>query len=178
MLTAAPALSESPAPLTAPPRTYSLRREVLVQRSPEETFAFFADAANLELLTPPWLNFRILTPRPISMRPGTLIDYRISLRGIPLRWTTLIELWEPGRRFVDLQLRGPYRWWRHEHRFTPVDRGTLVEDIIEYLPPFHRLTRALVRRDLDRIFNYRTRRIHDLLTPTPPLTPVAASHAG
>lgn len=170
MPTLAPALPETAVrlPPAAPPFTYSLRREVLVPRGIDETFAFFADAANLELLTPPWLNFRILTPRPITMRAGTLIDYRIRVRALPLRWTSLIEIWEPGLRFVDLQLRGPYRWWRHEHRFTPADGGTLVEDLIEYLPPLHRLTRALVRRDLDRIFTFRTRRISELLAPRAP----------
>ena len=83
----------------------------------DETFAFFADAANLERLTPPWINFRIRTPRPIVMREGAVIDYRIGLYGLPMPWRTRIDVWEPGVRFVDRQVAGPYRWWRHEHLF-------------------------------------------------------------
>lgn len=132
-----------------------IHRAAVVPASLEETFAFFSDAANLERLTPPWLAFRIRTPLPVVMREGATIDYRISLRGLPLPWRSRIDVWEPGVRFVDRQLVGPYRWWRHEHRFTQVTGGTLVVDQIEYLPRLRVLSRHLVERDLARIFDYR-----------------------
>jgi ligand-binding SRPBCC domain-containing protein len=152
--------------LTAGPRpdgTLShIRRETLVERPVEETFAFFADPANLEALTPTWLNFRILTPQPIPMRVGTEIDYRIVLYGMPIPWKTRIDAWEPGVRFVDRQLLGPYRWWQHEHRFEPADGGTCVIDHVEYLPRARWVSGALVRRDVERIFSYRQERLREL----------------
>jgi ligand-binding SRPBCC domain-containing protein len=126
-----------------------------VRTSLDETFAFFADAANLERLTPPWLRFSIRTPTPIALREGTLIDYRISLRGLPLPWRSRIDVWEPGARFVDRQVIGPYRWWRHEHRFERFAGGTRVTDHVEYLPRLRTLSRWVVERDLRRIFDYR-----------------------
>ena len=132
-----------------------LDRAAVVAAPLEETFAFFADAANLERLTPPWLNFTIRTPRPIAMREGTVIDYRIRLRGLPIPWRSRIDVWEPGLRFVDRQVIGPYRWWRHEHRFERVVDGTLVVDHVEYLPRAPVFSQRLVRRDLERIFSYR-----------------------
>lgn len=135
-----------------------LESQVWLPRPRDEVFAFFADAGNLESLTPPWLNFRILTPRPIAMSAGALIDYRIRLRGVPLRWRTLISAWEPCERFVDEQIRGPYRLWRHEHRFIEVDGGTLCTDRVEYRVPIDRLVHGwMVRPDLDRIFEFRRR---------------------
>lgn len=130
----------------------------------DETFAFFSDAGNLERLTPPWLNFKILTPRPIAMREGTLIDYRIVLYGIPIPWRTRIDVWEPGVRFVDRQLSGPYLWWHHEHRFDAVEGGTRVTDHVEYLPRMRWVSRGLVRRDVERIFGYRQEILPALLT--------------
>lgn len=121
----------------------------------DETFAFFSDAGNLERLTPPWLNFRILTPRPIAMGVGTLIDYRIVLYGVPIPWRTRIDIWEPGVRFVDRQLSGPYLWWHHEHRFDAVEGGTRVTDHVEYLPRMRWVSSGFVRRDVERIFAYR-----------------------
>ena len=132
-----------------------LHRAAVVPASLEETFAFFSDASNLERLTPPWLAFRIRTPLPIVMREGAIIDYRISLRGLPLPWRSRIDVWEPGVRFVDRQLVGPYLWWRHEHRFSEIDGGTRVVDDIEYLPRMRGFSRRLVERDLTRIFDYR-----------------------
>src|SRR3954470_23735571 len=111
-----------------------LRRAAVVPASLDETFAFFAEAANLERLTPPWLNFRTHTPLPIAMGEGTTIDYRVRLRGLPMPWRSRIDVWEPGARFVDRQIIGPYRWWRHEHRFEAVPGGTRVADHVEYLP--------------------------------------------
>lgn len=138
---------------------YTLDQRQIVRRPLDEVFEFFANPRNLEQLTPPFLNFRILTPEPIEMREGALIDYRISIRGIPLRWRTRIEDFEPMRSFVDIQLRGPYRSWRHLHAFSAIDDGTEVRDRIEYslpLGPVGRLAHAfVVKRDLDAIFAYR-----------------------
>ena len=121
-----------------------------------DVFDFFSAANNLEKLTPPWLRFEILTEGPIAMAPGTLIDYRIRWRGIPLRWRTKIEAWEPPHRFVDLQIRGPYRLWRHEHVFVERNDDTSVIDRVEYAPFGGALVqRLLVARDVERIFAYR-----------------------
>lgn len=121
-------------------------------------FAFFSDATNLERITPPWLGFRIVGA-PARMAPGALIEYRLKLHGIPLRWLTRIEIWEPGRRFVDAQLEGPYRLWRHTHSFEPHERGTLMRDEVRYALPLGALGelahRLVVRRDLERIFDFR-----------------------
>ena len=100
-----------------------LERSQRLDVPPERAFAFFADARNLEAITPPWLRFRVVTPDPITMRPGTLIDYRLRLHGLPLRWRTRIDAWEPPHRFVDIQLRGPYALWEHTHTFAPAGAG-------------------------------------------------------
>jgi ligand-binding SRPBCC domain-containing protein len=131
--------------------------ELWLPRPRTEVFPFFADAANLEAITPPWLNFSILTSRPISMKPGALIDYQIRLRGLSLRWRTEISVWEPPFRFVDRQLKGPYRQWIHEHLFEEKDGGTLCIDRVDYAVPGGALiNRLFVRRDVERIFAYRT----------------------
>ena len=132
-----------------------LHREIVVSASLPNTFAFFADAANLQRLTPPWLQFSILTPMPVEMRAGLEIAYRISLYGLPMPWQSRIDVWEPGVCFVDRQLVGPYRWWRHEHRFEAVRGGTRVIDHVDYAPRVAWLSGPLVRRDLRRIFAYR-----------------------
>jgi ligand-binding SRPBCC domain-containing protein len=145
-----------------PPRDLqSLHREAIVPASLEHTFAFFADASNLERLTPPWLNFAIVTPMPIVMTAGVDIDYRIRLYGVPIPWRSRIDVWEPRVRFVDRQTIGPYRWWRHEHGFQAVTGGTRVVDHIEYVPRAAWLSGALVRRDVERIFEYRQRVLQD-----------------
>jgi len=150
-------------------RIFTLEREQVVRRPLPEVFGFFSDARNLEALTPDSLRFRILTPLPIDLREGALIDYRLSLFGVPFRWRTRIDSWEPGRRFVDVQLRGPYRLWRHTHEFLPVKEGTLVRDAVEYqlpLGPLGYLAHALlVRRQLEAVFDHRRRRIAALLDP-------------
>ena len=129
----------------------------------ERVFDFFSRAENLELLTPPWLSFSILTPRPIRMCEGALIDYRIRLRGIPMTWRSEITAWEPPYRFVDEQLRGPYRLWAHEHRFTEVEGGTLVEDRVKYAVLGGALIdRLFVAPDLRKIFAYRQERLREL----------------
>lgn len=133
----------------------TLHTETIVPASLDRTFACFSDARNLEHLTPPWVHFRITTPLPIAMAAGTLIDYRIELYGVGIPWRTRIDEWEAGVRFVDRQIAGPYRWWRHEHRFEAVDGGTRVIDHVEYAPRAAWLSLWLVRRDVSRIFAFR-----------------------
>jgi ligand-binding SRPBCC domain-containing protein len=132
-----------------------LHTEIVVPAPLDQTFAFFADASNLERLTPPWLRFSIRTPLPIEMGEGREIEYRIALYGVPIRWTSRIDVWEPRVRFVDRQIVGPYRWWRHDHRFEPVGDATRVIDDVEYVPRLAWLTARVVQRDLRRIFSYR-----------------------
>ncbi|MEO7318623.1 MAG: SRPBCC family protein [Chthoniobacteraceae bacterium] len=149
-------------------RIHELRYELWLPRPLDEVFAFFADAANLKALTPLWMHFHILTPRPIEMRTGTLIDYRLRVRGLPLRWRSEITAWEPPHRFVDEQRRGPYRLWHHEHTFEPRDGGTLCRDAVRYAVPFDFLApRFLVRPDIESIFDFRQRKLGELFSPKP-----------
>lgn len=139
-------------------RLREFQSELWLPLPPEQLFPFFADAANLDAITPPWLRFRIVTPPPIVMREGTLIDYRLRVRGVPLRWRTRINVWQPPHRFVDEQIRGPYRQWIHEHTFEPHEGGTLARDHVRYAVPFDWLVyRWLVRPDVEAIFAHRTR---------------------
>jgi ligand-binding SRPBCC domain-containing protein len=148
-------------------RTYHLERRQFIPRPLADVFPFFADAGNLEVITPAALHFRILTPRPIAMRPGTQIDYRLSLLGVPFQWRTRIESFEPPHRFTDVQERGPYQRWHHTHEFTDQDGGTWMIDRVEYqlhLGPIGRLANALfVQRQLKQIFDYRYLAIERLL---------------
>ncbi|QDT88501.1 SRPBCC family protein [Gimesia algae] len=140
----------------APDGIYHLHTETVIPCALEEVFAFFAEPENLEALTPPWLNFQITTPGPIEMRPGTLIEYRLKLHGIPVKWKTEISDWEPPYRFVDRQLKGPYRLWRHEHTFAECEEGTLVTDDVRYAVLGGALVnRLFVQKDVARIFRYR-----------------------
>jgi ligand-binding SRPBCC domain-containing protein len=144
-----------------------IQREQLIRRPLPEVFAFFADAQNLEAITPPYLRFRILTRPPIEMRAGTLLDYRLSLFGVPFTWHTRIEAWEPNVRFVDVQLRGPYAKWHHLHEFRATDDGTLMTDRVDYRIGWWfcgaLAHAAFVRRTLADIFDYRAKRVEELL---------------
>ena len=138
--------------------------ELWLPRPRAEVFGFFADAGNLESITPPWVRFKILTPKPITMRPGTLIDYQIRIRGIPIRWRTEIKEWNPPHRFVDVQLRGPYTLWHHTHTFAEHNGGTVCTDQVRYRPRGGALINWLfVRRGVERIFEYRSRQLRELL---------------
>lgn len=139
-------------------RIHTLDRSLVLPQPVETVFAFFADARNLEAITPPWLRFRVLDPAPIRMETGARIHYRLRVHGLPLRWESEITVWEPPLRFVDVQRRGPYRLWEHEHRFEACAEGTRVLDHVEYAVPGGALVhRLLVARDVNAIFDYRGR---------------------
>jgi ligand-binding SRPBCC domain-containing protein len=145
------------------PRTHQLARSTSIARPIAEVFAFFSDAANLEAITPPFLRFRIITPPPIEMRPGTRIDYTLSLWGLPVRWRTLITCFELNRRFVDEQEAGPYAYWHHLHEFEADGDGTRMTDEVSYRLPFGALGALAhplwVERQLAAIFDYREQAI-------------------
>jgi ligand-binding SRPBCC domain-containing protein len=144
-----------------------LEREQLVPRPVDEVFDFFAQARNLERITPPWLGFEVLTPGPVEMGSGTLIEYRLRVHAVPVRWISRIEEWDSGRLFVDRQLRGPYRLWHHRHEFVARAEGTVVRDRVRYALPLGPLGElahaAFVRRDLERIFEFRRATVAQLL---------------
>jgi ligand-binding SRPBCC domain-containing protein len=131
-------------------------------------FEFFSDAFQLEAITPPWLKFKVLSPGPLRLESGTLIDYRLRIHGVPLHWQSRISVWEPPDRFVDEQLRGPYGRWHHEHIFTDCGSGTLCRDVVDYTVPGGALVHALlVRRDLRTIFAYRQQKLRELFSTRP-----------
>ena len=147
-----------------------LERTQRVELPIERIFEFYGDARNLETLTPPWMGFHVITPEPIEMRPGAIIDYRVNVHGLPLRWRTRIEAWEPPTRFVDVQLRGPYSRWEHTHTFQPDGAdAVLIGDRVRYVLPLGPLGEiahvALVKRDLKRIFDYRELAVSRALGP-------------
>ncbi len=143
--------------------TYVLRAKQWIPRPTREVFSFFADASNLEAITPPWLHFKILPQGPIEMKVGTLIDYRLRLHGVPLRWQTEITVWDPPYRFVDQQRRGPYLLWIHEHTFVESNGCTLAVDRVKYEVPGGALIHKLiVAPDLRKIFEYRCWRLQEI----------------
>ena len=142
---------------------FVLVAEHWLPRQPAEVFDFYADAFNLERLTPPWLRFEVVTPPPITMQTGTEIDYQLRLHGVRLKWRSRITAWEPPHRFVDEQIRGPYRLWIHEHTFAEHKNGALVRDYVEYdMLGGWLADRLMVRRDLNRIFDYRQQRLAEI----------------
>jgi len=141
-------------------RTHVLERTQRVGIPAEEAFAYYGDSLNLEPMTPPWLHFHVTNEGPVTMEPGALLTYRLRLHGIPINWTTRIESWDPPTGFVDTQIRGPYKLWEHTHVFEPdADGGTVITDRVRYAIPFGPLGSIahglFVRRDLERIFDYR-----------------------
>lgn len=152
-------------------REWRLCAEQTLNAPRDKVFAFFSDAYNLERLTPSFLNFRVLTPRPIEMHSGALIDYKLRVRGVPVRWQTLILEWDPPHTFVDTQKRGPYQLWHHTHTFEAIGDQTRCTDIVRYRPPggfLAGLVNALaVQRDVEKIFRYRMRTLDDLFNDDP-----------
>lgn len=141
-------------------RIHLLERSQRVEVPIEQAFAFYGDERNLEPLTPPWLHFEVTTPRPIAMGADTLLEYRLRLHGVPIRWRTRIDAWEPPTRFTDFQEKGPYSLWEHTHTFEPDGAAaTVIHDRVRYsipLGPLGALAHVLfVRRDLERIFDFR-----------------------
>jgi hypothetical protein len=147
--------------------THRLERSTLIPKPRPDVFAFFADAHNLERITPEFLHFQILTPGPIAMRRGALIDYQLSLYGMPMRWRTRIEEYVPDEFFTDVQVSGPYRSWRHRHEFEQFPIGTQMRDVVEYEMPLGclgTLARWLfVRSALESIFDHRNASVREIL---------------
>jgi ligand-binding SRPBCC domain-containing protein len=141
----------------------TFQAELWLPKAPEQVFAFFSEARNLQAITPGWLNFVVLTPEPIELCRGALIDYRLRVHGIPFRWQSEITAWEPPHRFVDEQRRGPYKLWIHEHRFEAREGGTLASDFMLCSAPGGKLMEWLfVRRDVERIFEFRKEKLSEL----------------
>lgn len=144
---------------------YELHKAQWVAQPIDRVFAFFAEAANLEELTPSFLRFQILRA-PRAMEPGARIDYKLHIRGFPVRWKTIIERWNPPHLFVDIQAKGPYKLWHHTHRFIEENGGTRIEDHVRYELPLGFLGRLVhrfvVKRDVERIFAYRQQRIREI----------------
>ncbi len=150
-------------------KLYEIHKQQFIPRPRSEVFEFFSKPEHLTLLTPPGLGFHILTPVPIGMDKGALIDYTIRVAGVPVRWTTLITLFDPPARFVDVQLKGPYAYWHHVHEFSAVDGGTEMSDTVRYGIPAGVLggivQKLFVKRQLEQIFNYREEQLKKILPP-------------
>lgn len=146
-------------------KTFTLSTELLIEKPIDEVFSYFSDAHNLVEITPSKMKLVVLTPPPIEMQIGTLIDYRLKLKGIPLRWQSEITEWNPPHKFVDEQRKGPYRVWIHTHIFDEADQGTIVRDRVEYAVLGGQIVdKLLVRPDLQKIFEYRSKRLQEILT--------------
>lgn len=144
-------------------RGLEFKSQLWLPQKRERAFPFFADAFNLEEITPPWLQFRVISPRPIRVQEGTEIDYRLKIHGIPIRWRSRITAWDPPHRFVDEQVIGPYRQWVHEHRFSKSAGGTQCTDHVQYAVFGGALVNKLfVVRDIKRIFAYRSIRLQEI----------------
>ena len=152
---------------------HELERSQRVEIPVEEAFAFYGDTLNLEPMTPPWLHFKVTTPGAVRMQPGALLDYRLKLHRVPIRWTTRIETWDPPEGFVDIQLKGPYKLWEHTHVFERDGEETVIHDRVRYALPLGPLGalahRLFVRRDLERIFDYRAEAFSRLVAEDPPI---------
>lgn len=146
-----------------------LIRSLTLNLPRKEVFDFFADAGNLERITPPELKFHITTPQPFDVKQGTLIDYKLKIRGIPVRWRTEISIWNPPHSFTDKALKSPYKQWIHRHTFTEIgERKTVIEDEVKYrlpLEPFGDLAHWIVRRELNYIFDFRQKAVAEILQP-------------
>ena len=154
------------------PGEFRLVAEQILPGQQADVFSFFADAFQLERITPDWLHFAVLASRPLDIQAGTLIDYRLRLHGLPLRWKTRIRDWEPPFRFVDEQLKGPYRRWHHEHTFLEAGPNTVVRDIVDYRVPGGALIhRLFVKHDLRKIFRFRQEALCRLFHGSGSLTP-------
>lgn len=149
-------------------KTYTFETQTILTKSLQEVFPFFANAENLDAVTPPWLKFEILTPLPIEMKVGTKVDYRLRLHGIPIRWRSEITEWDPPHKFTDVQLKGPYRFWKHEHFFVSEGNQTRMIDRVEYDVPgwiFAPIVHSLfVKLDLERIFDYREKKFLEIFS--------------
>jgi ligand-binding SRPBCC domain-containing protein len=150
---------------------YRLVAKQVIAKKPEEIFPFFADAKNLERITPPWLNFRILNQSTPEIQEGTIFNYALSLHGIPVRWRSEIREWSVNKKFVDQQLKGPYRIWHHTHLFEVRDSGTLMTDVVRYDVALGRLGEvfagAWVKSDVTKIFQYRGKVISEFFPAEP-----------
>ena len=149
-------------------KVYTLKREQIISKNILDVFDFFSRAENLATITPPKMKFKILTPTPIEMKEGALIDYTVRVLGIPIRWRTLITKYQPPNIFIDQQLKGPYSLWHHTHTFEQISQNeTLIKDIVVYTIPFGFIGRIVhflyIKKDLDKIFNFRKDKIADLL---------------
>lgn len=162
-------------------RVYRLERTQFIPCPREQVFGFFSDARNLERITPEFLQFHVLNDGDTPVHEGMLIDYTLKLFGMPFRWQSRIEAFEPGRRFVDVQLRGPYRRWRHLHEFTDVPGGTEMRDCVDYELPLGRLGQLahafFVQRTLGKIFDFRQQEIaRRFAKPSSPTAAASAEH--
>lgn len=150
-------------------KIYELKRQVFIPAPIDDVFAFFSDAENLNDITPPWLDFKITTPLPIAMEKSALIDYSLKLMGVRLTWKTEIADWEPPGRFVDRQIKGPYRVWKHTHLFAESNGGTQMTDVVQYAVPGFVFSPIIhyffVRPRLEKIFSYREESILKYFAP-------------
>lgn len=151
---------------------YEFTQETIIQHPIDEVFAFFSNAENLERITPPFLGFRILTPKPIQMAEGTLIDYKLRIHGIPIRWRTHISEWNPPHAFTDEQLKGPYQQWIHRHSFESIDGGTAtrMRDHVRYSIFAGKLVHFMVKKDIQGIFEHRTQVMESLFPGREPVS--------